>query len=213
MEIYLFEHPLMGVVLEAFVSQAKRSKVCPCATEMSAVQVANYLSGSSHMRELKPGEVPPNWFAMVEPGDGGALEAYEPIARDVMAIMIANGFLEKVGFGLFKKGDTICRVTEKVVFPADLSIDSEPPRGLSNDWLGACEYIEDAMDGVFDRFSTNAVLAAMDYLLIRHQWVQRNVPDDPDHAFLDCDFYQDICSYFDRVSNDIEPFRRFHGQP
>lgn len=206
---YLVDHPLTNCVLWAFhaATQKRGEFACPYETELGSVDVAQYLMGTYQARELMPGEQKPADNS--ESGRESLISVYEPVARDAMSVMLNVGILEKSSPGKLRKGDTFCRVSKNVDFGQSPREDVELDRGLSNDWISAGQEVEALLcdaGGLFDRFTANAVLAGLNYILVNQTWKQRHMPEDMRHGFLECDLYFPLCEYLEGMSERIEPF-------
>ena len=214
MKKYLIDHPLTNCVLWAFQAETKKRGdfACPYETELTAVQIAHHLMGTYQVRALEPGEPTPDDCHSAG-GRESLLDVYEPVARDAMSVMVNVGYLKKVAEGPIKKGDTACKVSSNISLPKeDDGVADDLPRGLSNEWLDAWEALDPVIfdgDGLLARFSANAALAGLNYHLISLAWKEKNQPDDPAHAFLECPIYGPLCMHLDEMSERIEPFEIF----
>lgn len=215
MKEYLMEHPLADCVLRAFTHAARERSRCPYDTELTAIQVAQYLMGHGQSRELRPGEPVPD-ASLVGPlphHEGAPLKYYLPIATDVMGVMVCVGYLKKVGSGLFRKGDTACVVSESVqLISIPEEVEAESSRGLSNDWLGVCEALDLVLfseQGLFNKFSKNAVLAGLNYYLVSQAWKDMHQPEDMAHGFLKSSIYSGFCMHLEEQCEQIEPYEIF----
>lgn len=214
MKKYLKEHPLTNCVLWIFQAETKKrgEYACPYKTELTAVQVANHLMGNYNVRTLHPGEPVPDDSCLEEEREQ-LLRFYEPVARDAMSVMVNAGYLEKVSEGRMQEGDTACRVSGDVSLPkVEKDEKSDFSKGLSNDWLSVCNALDSVIfdhEGLLAKFSTNAVLAGLNYHLVSLSWKEHHQPDDPAHAFLKCPVYFSLCIHLDEMSERIEPFEIF----
>jgi len=179
--------PLGHIVMRVFELHAKNKGSCLYKTTVGAADVAAALSHS----------VP-------------AKAGYYDVALDVMRNLLDQGFLLKVGDGEFKKGDTDCFLSPNVVFDRDQTDKKESPasRGLSNNWSEAMFEIQDLVCGdLFNRYSVNATLSALNFVLISQTWKERHLPDDMRHGFQETEIHPWLCDAFTEMSEGIDVFQ------